>query len=119
MPEAEPASTVAEANAQTLDVPEYEGWFVFAHLLNGYDLADALGFELGAFSNGKSEHYAETGVWEGTLLELRLVLFFEARALRMAGAPGYNPNNNPEDRERIRDLLSAIRQKAVAEGKGV
>ncbi len=117
MPEFEMVSTVEEANAQTLDVPEYDGWFAFAHLLNGYDVADELGLELGTFSNEKSKLYGRTGMWEGTLLELRMVLFFEARALRMAGAPSYDPTNDPNYREHIRGLLGVIKQKAANEGR--
>ncbi len=109
----EMVSTVAEANAQTLDVPEYEGWFAFAHLLNGYDVADELGLELSELSREKAATYDRTRVWEGTLLELRMTLFFEARALRMAGAPGYDPNSDPEYREYIQGLLGAIKRKAA------
>ena len=116
MPEFERTETVEEANAQRLHVPEYKGWFGFTHILSGYNLAEELGLELHELRQERAAQYDQIGRWEGTLLELRLILFFEARAMRFAGAPGYNPNDNPGYREYIQSLLGAIRQKAVEEG---
>ena len=101
-------STVAEAEAQRLEVPEYEGWYRFAHLLNGYDVANELSLELAKLSHEKMGHYFQTEVWKGTLLELRLVLFFKARAYRFTGYPGYDPESDPDFREEIRTLLGAL-----------
>ena len=55
--------------------------------------------------------YEATGVWPGSRLELRLALFFEARARRFNYAPGYNPDQNPVYRKKITDLLEAIRDR--------
>ena len=114
MDETDVAHTLAAAEAQRLEIPEgFVGWFAFAHTLNGYDIADELepgnDDALAELYMRLHGGYEETGVWSGSRLELRLTLFFEARARRFNDAPGYNPDNNPAYREKITDLLEAIR----------
>ena len=111
------ATTLAEAEAQTLKVPEYDGWFDFAHSLSSYNIAEEMGFDFPRLARLYAEKYAlyrAHGRWEGSRLELRLVLFFEARALRFTDAPGVNPDEDESYRAIIMSPLEAIRR---AEGE--
>ncbi len=113
------ARTLAEANAQMLTVPEFEGWFRFAHTLDGYTLFHSLGRAdgIGDLRNEHLRAYRETGTWRGSLLELRVVLFFEARAQRHGAYPSYSPDDDPKFRAMMMSLLDAIRKRARAEGR--
>ena len=111
------ARSVAAAEAQRLEVPTgFEGWFAFAHTLNGYDIAEELEPDnddaLAELYTRLYNDYEATGVWSGSRLELRLVLFFEARARRFSDAPGSNPDNNLAYRKKIDELLGAIRNRS-------
>jgi len=98
--------SVATAGAQSLVVPApmVERWFDFAHTLNGYALAEELGVDLGAMSERLWSGYRETGRWAGTLLELRMVLFHAARAIRFVGGLDEDPRYLAD----IAALLNAI-----------
>lgn len=114
------ARTITEASAQKLTVPEFEGWFEFANTLNGWELFGSLGRTDGDISALRSEHrerYRATGTWEGSLLELRVYLYFEAKAQHLYSFSGYKADEDPEFRALMTDLLDAIRARAKAAGK--
>ena len=110
----EMARTVLEAESQQLEgTVSFEDWFMFAHTLDGYGIAEELGHQdvLGYLAKLRAHHtaiYEAIGAWQGSRLELRLVLFFEARARRFTDAPGHSPSNDPAYRKMITDLLEAI-----------
>jgi hypothetical protein len=70
-------------------IPDSFAWnesIAFAHLLQGYEVAQTLGITtLGDFANAKRRHAESTGGWAGTPLELWLCLFFEHRRARHGG----------------------------------
>jgi hypothetical protein len=87
-PQGEEAKRVGEALAAVYDgdfskLPEEVRWgetAVLAHVINGYDLAPALGLgDCAELANRKAEEYAQTGVWTGNAAELWCCLFFEHR----------------------------------------
>jgi hypothetical protein len=74
----------------------------FAHLINGYELAPALGFgDAGDFANRRHDAAEQTGTWGGTAIELWICLFFEHRRYRHFGY-------DPEGREL--EFLNALCQ---------
>lgn len=75
------AQTRAEAEAQELVLPnQYEQWSEFAYLLNGYKIAEEMGFDLMEWRSKRLAEYEATGKWNANILELRLLLFAQARA---------------------------------------
>lgn len=86
MPRRGMAETAATASKQQLRVPPpvTARWFAFAHRLSGYHIAEELGIDIHELAERQVGAYRATGEWPGSLLELRLVLFREARALRMS-----------------------------------
>lgn len=84
-------------------IPEDFDWSqsaVFAHVINGYELAPALGLgDAGEFANRRVEAAERTEMWEGNALELWVCLFFEHRRARHSG---YEPEG-----EQLR-LLNAL-----------
>lgn len=102
----EPVESVAAAEAQVLvvPIPTLERWVELAHTLNGYALAEELGVDLGELSHRLRSGYWATGEWVGTLLELRMVLFHEARAIRFVGGLDEDPEYSAE----VAALLNAI-----------
>ena len=97
-----------------LIVPDFEDWYDFAQTLDGYAVFASLGRadDIGALRNEHRERYRATGTFEGSLLELRIVLFVEARAQRHGATPGYDPNHDPEFRRMMTASLDAIRTRA-------
>ncbi len=102
--------SVAEAEAQVLHVPSplLEEWFDFAQSLNGYAVAEELGVDLGALSERLWSDYRITGRWSGTWLELRMVLFHEARSVHMVDGLG-------EDAWFLAGISALLNDIAVAE----
>jgi len=74
------AQTVAEANVQSFTLPALRDWREFAGLLNGYDVAKELGFDVIEWGSQQETIYTRSGDWELNVLELRLMVFFEYRA---------------------------------------
>lgn len=78
-------------NAQTpgghppKDVMLVDDWFNYAHGIDGYHLAQLIGMELADHAQATDDVYNETGRWRGSLLDLRLVLYYKARAFRHWG----------------------------------
>lgn len=61
----------------------YEDSVVFAHLLNGYSMAERLGFgHASVVAHAAHAAYRETGAWPGSAVELWITLFFQHRADR-------------------------------------
>ena len=99
------AETVAEANAQTLTLPaELDSWRTFASLLDGYAIAQELGFDLKHWAPLREGRFAQTGKWNLNALELRLMLFYEFRADYMSGYTYH------ERDETVDSLLRALSQ---------
>jgi len=90
-------------------IPEDIGWSqsaAFAHAIDGYELASALGLgDAGDLANRVLEASERTGAWDGTALELWICLFFEHRRNRHSGA-------EPEREHRA--LLDALCQRLRA-----
>lgn len=83
-----------------------------AHLIDGYGLAEALGYDPINFADRQFEAARQTGIWPGDAAELWASLFLEHRRWRMS-AP-FEP-----DRELIRlldRLVAQLRETLVGEG---
>lgn len=84
---------------------------VFAHVINGYELAPALGCgDAGDFANRRGEAARRTGSWEGSALELWICLFFEHRRYRHFGC---EPEG--EDLRRLNALCQQLRSVLIEE----
>src|SRR5688572_11544054 len=79
------AVTIAEAQAQTLTLPTFEGWRTFAGLMDGYKIADELGLDFHAWVIEEQKRWRETGRWDLDVLHLRLMLFQAFRSDYMTG----------------------------------
>ena len=74
----ESAKTIADAENQQFTVPAtYSDWGEFAHLLHGYAIFEEMGVERRYWLTLRREF--EAGERDLTVLEARLILFFEAR----------------------------------------
>lgn len=93
------AKTKAETEVQTFTVPSYDRWYEFAHLLDGYTICEEMGVSWGAW---REEHLQKLDSDPNslTILDARLLLFFEARAMRFV--EGYEPV------KRVKVLLALI-----------
>jgi hypothetical protein len=83
----ERAITVAQAQAQTptLTLPVFEHWRRFAASIDGYRIADELGFDLWRWADEKIKHWEATQQWDLDVLSLRLLLFATFRIDYMSG----------------------------------
>ncbi|HEX7005405.1 MAG TPA: hypothetical protein VF168_14570 [Trueperaceae bacterium] len=90
------AATLAAAEAQHLAVPHPDRWFEFAHELDGYAIAEELGVDLSRTCSRLMDEHGATGRWARSLLELRLVLFFLARASRFTAGLTAWPENGTD-----------------------
>jgi hypothetical protein len=93
-------------------IPEEFSWKVaelLALILDGYKIAEKLGFELGSFHKAMHEQAVSTGRWEGSALDLWLCLFFEQRRYRHWG---WTPQG--EDLIPIIRLYHTLREKLTA-----
>jgi hypothetical protein len=84
------AQTRADAEAQTLLLPQsYDGWYEFAHTLNGYAIREELGLD-DDWWQGHFEQFERRGRWQtDDLLELRILLFMKARQIRFLSEPEF------------------------------
>lgn len=84
-------------------VPQSE-WWDFAQQVDGYGIAGRLGWNLNELAQTVLDYHRRTGRWRGGLTDLRLTLFWIARALRHTGEA-------LEDRgeENIREVASLLR----------
>lgn len=100
--------TVAEAEAQQLEMPErFEDWQFFALLMNGYSIAKELGMaEYADWSWEQLDRYDQSGEWHTNTLGLRLILFFYQRYFHHSGEPVYL-----QDFHRIDSLLHTIAER--------
>ncbi len=84
---------------------EPEEMLLFAHLVNGYELAQEAGLgDLQDVSYRVTQRAKRTGSWEGSALELWLVIFGEHRCARQDGHTG-------EDQELLKGAYSALRSR--------
>src|SRR5436190_13337836 len=61
----EMAKTDAEANAQSFTLPaELDSWRTLAGVLDGYEIAKELGFDLKEWAALQEGRYAQTGKWD-------------------------------------------------------
>lgn len=82
------AETIAEAEAQPLTLPALQDWREFALLLDGYMIANEMGIDYVQWSAEQDERYEQTGIWNLSVLELRLMLFYACRQERWTSLPG-------------------------------
>lgn len=96
-----PAKTRVEAEAQTLDLPPQfpANWRGVARLLDGYAVAGDMGLDFGTWTTAQVEAYYQSGVWNLTTIELRVMLFW---AYRSDYFTGYTYNEH--DRAVLADL---------------
>ena len=82
----ETARTIKAAEAQVFELPEYDYWVQFAHLIDGYAICEELGVRDTLWFE---EHYEQfqTDPKSLTVLDARLMLFFEARQMRFSSGP--------------------------------
>lgn len=100
------AETVAEANAQQYTLPaNLENWGAFALLIDGYKIAEELGIDLAEWIETQQQRFEQTGRWDMTVLELRLMLFQKQRSNYWAGYTYH------EQDEAVDSLLRALSQK--------
>ena len=76
------AKTPAEAEAQVFSLPaQLKDWRKCAVLIDGYAIAQELGFELMPWGAKKAKAWQSSASWDlNNLLELRLMLFWTFRA---------------------------------------
>jgi len=96
-----PAQTITEAEAQAFTVPQYSHWVKFAHQVDGYALCAELGVEPGDFLQ-QTRLKLDSQPGTVTVIEARIVLFLQARAMRF--------NAGPEPYAFINALLAHIAQ---------
>lgn len=96
------AETIAEAEAQTITLPEFQHWRAFAIQIDGYKIAEEMGLNFHDWIETQIKKYRETGSWDLTVLELRLLLFYAFRADYFTGYD-YTEHDEMAD-----SLLSAI-----------
>jgi hypothetical protein len=99
------AKTIAEAQQQTYTVPtqfDDKTWRSFAGLINGYAIAEELGFNLIEWGNAQVAAHKTGDKWTLTELELRLLLFYAYRADYMSGYTYH------EQDELVDELLAAL-----------
>ncbi len=98
------ASTVAEAQVQAFTVPDMDEWRQFASLVDGYSVGQELGFHVIDWSREQQVRYEETGTWDLSVLELRLMIFAQQRIDRWSGMTYHECDHIVES------LLAALRQ---------
>ncbi|MCC6801845.1 MAG: hypothetical protein IT319_03085 [Anaerolineae bacterium] len=82
----QPARTKAEAEAQAFSLPaRLDDWRRCAVLLNGYEVAKDMGFDLMRWGDEQFKAWRATGTWNLDVLELRLMLFMAFRASYWSG----------------------------------
>lgn len=105
---------VAYTQPQTVPtkaVPQSE-WWDFSHELSGYEIAERIGWDAGVLANELYREYWRTQQWRGTVLDLRITLFHEARSLRHWG---FGLEDAGEERQvAVARLLQAIRERRAA-----
>lgn len=88
----------------------YEDSVIFAHLLNGYSMAERLGFGHAAtVARPTHENFRDTGQWSGSATELWITLFFQHRADRFTVM--LEP---PEPQPHLDALCAAVRAQLMA-----
>lgn len=87
----------------------YDASVVFAHMLNGYEMAERLGLgHASQVAHAATDRYRETGTWSGSAVELWITLFFQHRADRFTVMLA-----TPEPQPRLDALCQALRQALV------
>jgi hypothetical protein len=82
------AKTLAEAQ-QPYQVPQNINDRTDAYLADGYAIANELGFDLREWGAAKEQNFHQTGEWELDELGVRLMLFYQDRALHFGGYTGH------------------------------
>lgn len=99
-------------NVPTKALPQDE-WWHFAQELNGYDVAERIGWDAGVLANELQAEYWRQGRWSGTVLDLRITLFHVARSLYHQGI---GLEDAGEERQvAVARLLQAIRERRAAQ----
>jgi hypothetical protein len=89
------ARTIAEAETQAWSLPSsYDGWREFALLIDGYAIATEMGSSAASLAEIAEATLAETGDVELTVLQARVVIFFEQRRDRHNGCPNHRLVNH-------------------------
>lgn len=71
----------------------YDDSVVFAHMLNGYVMAERLGYgHASEIAHAAFARYREAGAWSGSAVELWITLFFQHRADRFTVMPEPQPH---------------------------
>ena len=100
------ATTAAAANAQQFALPvDLQDWRTFAGLIDGYQIAEELGYDLRKWGSEQEQRYTQSDEWTLEILELRLMVFYEFRADYMMGYT-YHERDDVVD-----SLLRAISRK--------
>ncbi|AFZ24725.1 hypothetical protein Cylst_2516 [Cylindrospermum stagnale PCC 7417] len=101
--------TVVKAQAQVFTLTEKfddQAWRQFARLIDGYAIAQELGFDLMTWGETQETAYRQSGIRHLNILELRLMLFYEFRADYMSGYTYH-------ERDHLVDSLLAVLSKAT------
>lgn len=99
------ATTLAEANAQTLILPAFKEWRRFATTLDGYKIAAELDLPTLWYAEQKAA-WEKTHTWDGLdILHLRLMLFYAFRSDYLSGY------TYTEEDEMVDSILHALSQR--------
>ncbi len=94
------ARLMSEANSMDLKQPRYDEWKQFAALLDGEKVCREMGIRPTAWYAQQLRNFKKAGVWNLSLLELRLMLYLEANKAKY--------NGGVENRARVESLLAVI-----------
>ena len=100
MPSAETRAASARLN---FTFSGYNDWSRLGHTVNGYALCDEMGVAWGDWWHSQVARYEATGRWDIPVVEMVMILFFQARSRRFVWGP------DPFDL--IDSLLHAIAEK--------
>jgi predicted nuclease of predicted toxin-antitoxin system len=90
-----------QAEREKFIAPDYVHWRAFAESLDGEALCREKGIRKGWYAQ-QCREYARTGEWRLSIVELRLILYFEANKSKY--------NGGIENRARVESLLNALKE---------
>lgn len=109
------ASALNQANGAPTITQDGEAWWAYATAIDGYHLAKLIGINLSELAELMEHRYRNTGQWRGSLLDLRLALYYKAQVVKDTGA-SIEYASEGFQRE-VNDLLGAIAASQATEDR--